>query len=340
MNSRAGRAIGLLTALLVAASIAWGGFAWWKIEQARRSGRAMAELLDADWPRQGNPREGTREKLDAAAGNLRDGDFRSASASLQPPPVPSERQRTAAARFFADERQSRTRFLAAAAEARSHEAGGADVSVVRDALAGALIAAADGSSPRVAEQLELAERTLERIALGETTGANLDDPAAVASLVRQIEPALMLGRELMTEGHAAAEKLLTRASRHAAADELRSAAMLIKLAAALLGVEASASSGADAEVPEWFASLAETSPAAASVSKARATAAVELCEAMAASLEPSRPATVLIRRARSKLDAGRADEAAWWAAVALNALGMTDQDIAAALAPSPTEHSE
>ena len=62
----------------------------------------------------------------------------------------------------------------------------------------------------------------------------------------------------------------------------------------------------------------------------RADTAVSLSESMAASEEQAETVVTLVEKARRELDAGRTDEAHWWASVALNALGMTDQAIDAA----------
>ncbi|KKK80532.1 hypothetical protein LCGC14_2822560, partial [marine sediment metagenome] len=130
--------------------------------------------------------------------------------------------------------------------------------------------------------------------------------------------------DLMTEGHAAADKLVSRASGHAQAGQYKQAAALIRLAADLLAVKPRTPAAAPAATPKWFDELA-ASPSN-NVSETRAIAAVELCEAMSRSA-PSKPVTTLVRKARRELNAHNPAEAYWWASVALSALGMTDDAI-------------
>jgi hypothetical protein len=42
----------------------------------------------------------------------------------------------------------------------------------------------------------------------------------------------------------------------------------------------------------------------------------------------------LVERARIELDAGRPAESYWWATVAMSALGMTEEAVAAAVVPA------
>ena len=67
----------------------------------------------------------------------------------------------------------------------------------------------------------------------------------------------------------------------------------------------------------------------ADVSQARARAAVDLCAAMAAAETPSAPVQRLVERVRREAKSGRLEEAYGWATVALAALGMSEEEIAA-----------
>jgi len=81
-------------------------------------------------------------------------------------------------------------------------------------------------------------------------------------------------------------------------------------------------------MPEWFGALADAPSGTAN--KSQAEAAVSLAEAMTMSENPARPIASLVERARRELDAGRPGDACFWAGVALNALGMADEAVAAA----------
>ncbi len=324
MSGTAGRSWKLLKILLGAGLAAWGGFAAWKIQQAQRAGAVMVDTIDTAWPENAGPRFGTRENLSTAAENLRGGRFGSVVADLGPISEPTADEKTAAQRLFAKDRELRTRFLAAVTAAEAREGKGDDVSVVRDALGHGFAAAARGDADSAVGGVELAEAALDRDDMGQSAGSG---PEAVTELLRRIGPAFDLGRELMTEGHTVAEKLIARASRHYRAKEYRKAAWSLRLAGELLGVQLPAP--AVAVTPKWFDQLAgESTPT--ETSTAKATAAVELCLAMAASAQQPKPVLTLIDRAEGHLDAGRPDEAYWWATVALNSLGMADDAVDAA----------
>ena len=72
-----------------------------------------------------------------------------------------------------------------------------------------------------------------------------------------------------------------------------------------------------------------------SVDAAEAQETVELAEAMALSLSPSEIVAGLVERARRELERGRSAEAHWWASLALQAMGMTDES-----APQPADAPE
>lgn len=336
MSERAHRMIRLAKVLVVGGLVAWGIASWWTLRQARQAGSALFDTLTTEWPENGSPRLDTREKLLSAAQEFRQGSFGRAAADLGPSGPLSAAQRAAAGRWFDRAKELRKRFLAAATAAQRLDEDGADVGVVREALARALTAAADKDQATATVQIELAERALDEAELGGAAGAGGGDAQAVAALVRRMGPAFNLGQELLTEGHAAVEKLVGRASRHFQANQHRQAASLVRLAAELLGVEPSAP--ATAVMPKWFDALARSpSP---SVPEAQARQVVALAEAMAASETPSKPVQTLLQKARRELEAGRPAEAYWWASVALNALGMSDEAIAAATEPPLPESPE
>ena len=230
-------------------------------------------------------------------------------------------ERGAAQRFFAKATELRQRFIAvaAAAERRGEMA-------VREPLQRAMAAAAKGDAGSVEGQLRLAEAALE----GETAAARRDEPAAVLALIQQIEPVVKLGQELMTEGYTAAGKLVTRAGWHFQQKQFAESARMLALSAELLGAGGSTAAPAS-NAPPWFVAMAR--PPSLDADRARAEAAVQICEAAAAAEAPSRTAAALIERARRELDGGQAAEALWWAGVALPAMGMTEEAIAASAKP-------
>ncbi|MHC4402978.1 MAG: hypothetical protein ACYTG0_25230 [Planctomycetota bacterium] len=340
MSSRAAKTFRLMrvlafVGLLVGVVIAWRG-----IRQARRAGAALTEMLASGWPEQSGPQLGTRERLLAAARKMQEGDFRAAARDLQPAGEPSAREKADAQAFFREApfRKLRTRFLAAAKAGGREEAEGADVAVVREALARALQAAARNDQSGVEAHVGLAERALDGIAMGGIgrAGPAAGGPEAVARLIGRIEPAFTLGRDLMTEGHVAVEKLVGRASWHAQREQYREALSLAMLAHELLAVEPSGEEVST--TPEWFDALAREP--SASATDAQATAAVDLCEAMSAAESPSKPVESLVQKARRELEAGRSGEAYWWASVALNALGTSDDAVAAAAGAAEDEEQE
>ena len=324
MTSRTRQAIRWAKLLVLAAMIAWSVYAWWAMRQVRGAGSALCDTVAA-WPEDGGPPLGTREALLAAAEKLRDGRFRRAAADLGPAKPLSAEERIAVQRFFAESPLARERFLAVAAAARTQQTEGADVGAVRDALARALVAGARRDEATVATHLQLAERALDEMLMPAAAGPGGNDRDAVVALVEQIGPAFRLGGDLMTEGHAAAEKLVRRASWHFQAGQSREAARLLSLAAGLLGVELAPVD--TAEVPPWFEALAQEP--ASSKTEGETAEVVEICESMAMSETPARPVMTLIQKARHELEAGRPDEAAWWASVAMDALGMTGDTLAA-----------
>jgi hypothetical protein len=254
--------------------------------------------------------------------------IRSSTSSPLPPEgaaTVTPEEQAAAAKLFAGVQDRQQRFLAVVEAAKVQERDGADADAVREALAAAMKAAAAGDVEAVDARIATAERMLDEMGLGGSSVAAGGTAAAVAGMVARIEPAYLLGRELLTEGHAAVEKLVRRASRDLTTGEPGRAAALLQLAADLSGGETPAP--AAATVPEWFTALADAPPTTAT--QAEAEAAVSLAEAMAASESPAPPVMTLVKRARRELDAGRPNEAYWWAGVALNALGIAEEAVAA-----------
>jgi hypothetical protein len=286
----------------------------------------MTETLEAAWPDNAVPKTGTREKLLRAAEQVGRGEFQSVVTELGPVEPPTGEEKMRAQRFFAVATPLRDRFVAAAAQAKTLEADGADVGSIRDALSRALAAAAGSDAKGVTLQIGLAEKAIADTDFPVSGSAGAGSAEAVVALVRRIEPAYQLGRDLMTEGHAAVDKLVGRASEYSQAGEHRKAVSLLRVAAGLLGVDPEAETGAVS--PSWFRDLTPADEAA--VSQARASAEVELAEAMAASQSPDELLVIVIKRARRELDGGSPGAASWWATVALNALGMTDEAIRAA----------
>lgn len=315
----------LIIVFLFLGLMAWGGFAGWHYLAARRAGTAISDTIDSDWPAGEAPAPGTRRRLLAAAQRIEAGDFADAVASLDPSTTISPAQKAAAERFFGQHAELQEQLVAAASDAQTIEQDGDDVTAVRTVLARALAAAARGDRSAVSLHLELAQAAVEAIVSGET-GAAVAGPQAVAGLLQQMGPSFQFGRDLMTESHTAVEKLLRRARQHYGEEDFAQAAAFVRLAAQLSGVEPNATA-ADSP-PDWFDSLQGTVPP--TTAEATAVAAVQLCQSMAAADEPSPPVRTLIRNAKRELSAARATDAFWWATVALNALGMSDEQIAAA----------
>lgn len=335
MSSRIDRTIRLVKLVLWLGLVTWGAGALWYIQQSRQTGAVLENALEEAWPENGRPQFGTRAKLLAASKNLGAGDFHAIEVELAPTLAPTAEQTNAAHGFFAKSTQLRKRFVAATNLGRSFQQDGIDMTVVRDALTRALLAAAREDTTVVEARIEFAERALEATDLGTDVGDATVGIAAVTESIRQIEPAFRLGQDLMTEGHAAARKLVARASWHVASEEYRQAAALVQMAADLLAVHPPAPPVAVTATPKWFDELA-ASPSQ-DVSDARAIAAVELCEAMGRS-SASKPLAALVKKARRELDADRPAEAYWWASVSLSALGLNENAIVDATSADTIEN--
>jgi hypothetical protein len=215
----------------------------------------------------------------------------------------------------------RQRFItvASAAERRN------DITI-REPLQRALVAAAKGDEVSAEAQLRSAEAALD----GETAATRRDEVQLALALVQQIEPAVKLGQELMTEGYTAPGKLVSRAAWHFQQKQFAESLRMLRLSAQLLGANGPAAATAT-NAPAWFVEMARAPSLDADPQ--RAEAAVQLCEASAASEGPSQAVAALVERARRELDAGRPAEAFWWAGVALPAMGMTEEALAAVAQP-------
>jgi len=313
---------GLLKGLIVLGLILWGGWAWWQLRTARKAGESLRESVARAWPEDEMPGPGTRRRLLLSAGRIGEGDFRAVVASLRPIDALTAAQQDAARRFLAKRAELSGWFVALAADAAAFEQSDGDAGAVREELARALLAAGRGDGRAVAAHLDVAEKALEEAELGVGAPAAGSGAARLAAQLRAIEPAVKLGREMMLEGHAAVESLLRRAAASVRNEDYRQAGRLVRLAAKLSGTAGSAgvATEEDAELPAWFVELdpPEAPKADAEVAKA----AVELGRAAAASLEASEPIDNLLDRAERALRAEDYPEAAWFAGVALKALGI------------------
>ena len=310
--------------------VLWGLYALWALGRVQSTGQLLRDSLETDWPAEDGPTPGTRGKLTATADELASGHAWEFGDELMPVAPPSADERVTASKFLREHSELRSRLLAITETAQGLATDGDDVTPVREALARAYRGAIEADEATVATQLDLSERILAAVESGiSTTGGSIDEQA-VTQLVKAIEPAYRLSQDLMTEGGPAAEKVLVVAAREADENRYAQAAAAIRLAGQLLGARMASSSGA--EMPEWFIELAQRNISEAD--QQQATAAVELAEAMSASVTPSDTVAALLRKARRELDGGRFDTSAWWAGITLNALGMSDTAIASATASS------
>jgi hypothetical protein len=133
---------------------------------------------------------------------------------------------------------------------------------------------------------------------------------------------LNLGHDLLTENYGPAQRLVARASSHDRRRQYAQAAALLQLAGQLLGTSTSVAAADDAP-PPWFTAMTEQP--SAQLTPAQSQAIVSFCEAVAGSQTLSPAVTTMVRQARRERDAGRLPEARWWASVAIEALGMTDE---------------
>lgn len=312
--------------LAILVLVLWGLYAWWAIDRTRSTGQLLRQSLETDWPADGAPQLGVREDLLSTADELASGQAWAFGNALSPVASPTDDQRVVATEFFVEHSDMRTRFLAATDAARDLASGDEETEGIRWALGKAYRAAIENNQEAFSRQLDLAEKGLALISSGAAGTAGPANEQMVTDLVASIDPAYRFSQDLMLEGGAAAEKVLIVAVRNFSAGQHVEAASAVRLAGELLGVQATASPRSP--LPEWFKTLAEREIPSADARKA--TTAVELAEAMALSATPSDAIAALLKKARRELDAQRNDTACWWAAVTLNAMGMSDAAIAAA----------
>jgi hypothetical protein len=271
--------------LIWAALVAWSIWCGWQLYQARRAGAA----LHAAWQRESVPSSGL-----------------------------SPSQQETAKRFLGRQPPLRQRLIAVATAAEKRQRDGGDVNAVRAALAGVLQAAARGDQSSVLVQLDAAESALDRTMSAARWQTWPDGAPGVAARAAALEPAVRVGQELMTEGFAAAGRMIGRAAWHCRNEQHDEAAELLDLAAELMGVSPVPSS--TRQVPAWFLDLAQAPQHTADATRAQA--AVELAEAVARAEAPGPAVMALVDKARRQFDAGQLAEADWWASIALAALAM------------------
>lgn len=320
--------------LAVAALILWAVYSCWALRCAQTASEQLRVSL-RQWPAGSGPAAAARERALEAAGDLAQGRFLSAADALAPVPPPTAEERAAAAKFFARQPVLRTRLLALAGAARQAEGRGANVSTARDVLARAVRAAGKGDEPALTAELDRARTALDEMEGSAAGAAGPIDAAAVARWASALQPAWQLSQDLMTEGGVAAEKVLVLAARSSAEGRHADAVDRIRLAAELLG--AGIAPGDQVDAADWFGRLAQRPIPAAD--QRRASAAIELAQAMAAAESPGETIPSMIQRARREFDSGEFAGAAWWAGAALNCLGMTDAAIAAATGPPDEEEN-
>ncbi len=371
VNDASGRLARRGTSLLLVALLGWGVWAGWSLWRTRQAAAVLNETMQRDWPADSAPKVGTRNRLLAATDHLQQGDWPGLMADLGRIEPPTRSQDIGARRFLADNETLRQRFTIATATARSLEESGVDVDGVRDALARAVRSAGRKDEPGVSAYLALAEDLLRETEWGAVSDPGANDASAVAAMAHSVGPSFLLAQDLLTEGAVAPGKLLSRAAWLTRAGEFRRAVVLIRLAGQLLDSHASPDGASDRQTPEWFDALA--AEAVLTATQAQAEAAVALADVLIESemtVEPVEPANqesadvdeasppeeseanqppvtqqeparpvgpvfTLVDKARRELAAGRGAEAYWWASVALNALGMTDEAIALTTADAP-----
>jgi hypothetical protein len=250
---------------------------------------------------------------------MRDGKFQAAVGALAPPAQLSSDQLQSAKGFLGERGPLRQRLLDATKTARDFERQGGDATAARAALALGLAAAARGDAAALTQQLELAESALDPLAGNQTHNGWPTGEAGIAARVARLEPAVQLGQDLLTEGHAAAARLIGRAAWHCEAEQFAEAAALLDLAAQLLAVQP-ADYPDEQRLPSWFQQLAQAPPPSADATRTQE--AVQLAEAVVQSEGTGAALEALVAKARRELDAGRVAEASWWAEVALEALAM------------------
>ncbi len=330
MSSTSKQPVRPLRTLAILALVLWGLYAWWALGRVQLTGEMLRDSLETEWPAETAPTLGTRETLVATADEFASRQAWHLGDALAPVQPPNPDERAATSKFLKKHPELRSRLLSVTDTARDLATDGDDVAPVREALARAYRGAVQADKATVTTHLDLAERMLAAVESGASPSSGPIDEQAVKQLAKTIDPAYQLSQDLMTEGGAAAEKVLVVAAREATEKHYAQAATAIRLAGELLGAQMALAS--ESEMPEWFVVLAKCE--IPNADQRQATAAVKLAEAMSLSMTPSDTVAALLRKARRELDRGRCDTAAWWAGVTLNALGMSDAAIAAATTSS------
>jgi hypothetical protein len=313
-----------LRRLVLLALVVWAGWAWWSLGAVRHAGDALHESLAGQWPADATAPPGVRDRLLHTAADLQDGHYIQAAAAWQRLTPPTATQRQTAQRFFAAHPDLRERFLTATAAAQTAEEV-APSDARRASLGRAFLAAAGRDVAALQAELTIVEQAIMQSSeTGRTSGATNSREVFVEMLGR-FGPGFDVSRTLAFEGHVAVEKLLARARRHAADQEYAQAAGLVQLAARLLSLDMA--EPAETHVPTWFDKLVYVPPKPAD--RAHAEAAVSLCAAMTAAEKPSAVIGELVGRAQRALKTQRWTDAFWWAGVALSALGVNEQAVAA-----------
>ncbi len=325
-KSPGGGIAGGLKLLLLISLLAWGTWSAWQLRQARQAGAALRDVLLGQWLAAPASPAAKHPAVLTAVERFGAGQFGEAGQLLAPAADLTPSQQDAARRFLGRQPPLRQRLIAVASAAEDRQREGGEVGPARAALSQALAAAAEGDPAAVAVQLGAAESALDRDRVNTGGPGWPADAAGVAARAAALEPAVRVGQDLLTEGYAAAGRLIGRAAWECQAQRYDEAAALLDLAAGLLGIEPVPNDART--VPAWFLDLAQTPPA--SVEAARAQAAVELAEAVAQAESRHPVVESLVARARREFDAGRAAEADWWASVALAAQAMDPQAVASA----------
>jgi len=335
-NAASATAAGWLKFLLLLSLVTWSAYSHWQLHQARVAGAAVRDaLVGKPLAARDSPTVNEPAVLTAVE-HLGAGQFAEAARLLAPAGDLTPAQQDAARRFLVRHSPLRQRLIAAAAAAEKRQQDGGEAGAARAELARVLAAAARGELPEVEAGLEAAEAALDRVSAARGGQAWPAGEAGVAARAAALEPAVRMGRELLTEGFAAAGPLIGRAAWECRRARYDDAASALDLAAALLGIAAQPN-GVRA-VPAWFLDLAQAPPA--TVETVHARAAVELAEAVAQADAVPPAVASLVARARREFDAGQVAEADWWASVALAALAMDPAAVAAAEAGEADEHAE
>lgn len=341
MSQRSSGGVILLLVLIAAGAWAVSVAAMVGQRRAERASTALLELVARQTA--GESQLDVAPMVEAAETDLAAGRYREAAALLAPRPL-SRTQREEAERFLAGEATIGARVVRLVGEAQRRQAEGTDVTPLRRVLSAALRAASAVDGPRVASLLSIAEAMLEPPLPGaENVGSHTGRDGILRQLAA-IEPAVVLGRETLLEGMPAVEMILARAAWCFHEQDYGEASRLISLAGQLLGAprrdelgaapaaedEPQGRSAGDAagEPPQWFS--AQAAPPAETAAE-EAGAIVRFCKTVAQTRQLSPPVRWMAERAAGEQRAGNHTTARWWALVALEAMGMSPDAVAAGI---------